>query len=134
MSNNLATVQQIYSAFGKGEIPTILEALADDVLWEEGGKDHGIPWLRPGRGKGHAAKFFAVVAEAFDIKSFQAKRFFESGDQVLVHCHMQATVRSTGRPLDDGWELHLWTLGSSGKVVAFRHVVDTVQHLAACRP
>jgi ketosteroid isomerase-like protein len=30
----MATVQGIYEAFGKGDVPAILEVLADDVEWE----------------------------------------------------------------------------------------------------
>ena len=32
--SNLATVQSIYEAFGKGDVPSILDTLADDVEWE----------------------------------------------------------------------------------------------------
>lgn len=40
---NLATVQTIYAAFGRGDVPTILGALSEDIEWEAGGLDHGIP-------------------------------------------------------------------------------------------
>jgi uncharacterized protein len=46
MSDNLKTVQAMYEAFGRGDVPSILERLDDDVVWEEGGLDHGVPWLR----------------------------------------------------------------------------------------
>ena len=32
--SNLATVRGIYAAFGRGDIPAILDALAEDVEWE----------------------------------------------------------------------------------------------------
>ena len=32
--SNLPTVQSIYEAFGKGNIPAILDVLSDDVGWE----------------------------------------------------------------------------------------------------
>ena len=32
--SNAATVQGIYEAFGKGDVPAILDVLADDVEWE----------------------------------------------------------------------------------------------------
>ena len=38
--SNLQTVQDIYAAFGRGDIPAILDELADDVRW-----DH-LPELR----------------------------------------------------------------------------------------
>jgi len=125
MSNQLATARHIYADFAKGNIPGILATLADDILWEEGATDHGIPWLRPGRGKGHVGEFFTVVGREFDIASFEAKQFFEAGNTVIVWCHMRATIRSTGKPLDDAFELHLWRFGADGKVVGFRHAVDT---------
>jgi uncharacterized protein len=133
MANYLETAKQIYADFGKGNIPGILAQLANDVVWEEGAADHGIPWLRPGRGKGHATEFFGVVGNEFDISQFEATQFFVTGDEVIVHCRMRATIRSTGKLLEDNHELHLWRFGTDGKVVSFRHVVDTHHHWLVSR-
>lgn len=133
MSTPMQTVQGIYADFGKGNIDGILAQLADDVVWEEGAADHGIPWLRPGRGKGHAAEFFSVVGRDLDISRFEVKGLFESGDTVVVHCGIRATIRSTGKLLEDGFELHIWRFRDDGKVSAFRHVVDSHQHWLASR-
>jgi len=32
--SNLATVQSVYEAFGEGDIPAILDVIADDCEWE----------------------------------------------------------------------------------------------------
>jgi ketosteroid isomerase-like protein len=32
--SNIATVQSLYEAFGRGDIPAILDMQADDVTWE----------------------------------------------------------------------------------------------------
>jgi uncharacterized protein len=133
MSNHLKTAQQIYVDFGKGNISGILAQLADDVVWEEEAADYGIPWLRPGRGKGHVAEFFSVIGHELEIAKFEAKQFFTTGDVVIVHCHMRATVRSTGKVLDDAYELHAWRFGADGKVAGFRHVVDSHQHWQVSR-
>jgi ketosteroid isomerase-like protein len=59
MSNHLATVGAIYEAFGKGDIPTILGYMADDVRWEEwddnSAQRAGVPWLQPPPGQGRRA-------------------------------------------------------------------------------
>ncbi len=133
MSKQLETARQIYADFGKGNIPGILAVLADDVVWEEGATDYGIPWLRPGRGKGHVGEFFTVVGREFDISSFEATQFFEAGNTVIVRCHMRATIRSTGKRLEDAFELHLWRFGADGKAAGFRHVVDTHQQWLVSR-
>ena len=31
--DNVKTVQSVYEAFGRGDIPTVLDALTDDVDW-----------------------------------------------------------------------------------------------------
>jgi ketosteroid isomerase-like protein len=48
---NVGTVQQIYEAFGRGDVPAILEHLADDVEWEYGLTSTDVPWLQPQHGR-----------------------------------------------------------------------------------
>ena len=127
--SNIPAVQAIYEAFGKGDIPAILDRLSDDVEWERGGKDHGVPWLTPGRGKAHATKFFESLG-AVEITKFEPKNLLEGGDQVAAVIDIELAVKATGAIVRDE-ELHLWTFAPDGKVAAFHHVVDTAQHIAA---
>ncbi|MEP6659342.1 MAG: nuclear transport factor 2 family protein [Acidimicrobiales bacterium] len=64
--SNLATVTALYEAFGRGDVPAILERLADDCAWEAWSDNSavkaGVPWLQPRVGKAGVAEFFAVVA------------------------------------------------------------------------
>ena len=127
--SNLSTVQAIYEAFGQGNVPAILEHLADDVDWERGAKDHGVPWLKPGVGKAHVGKFFESIG-AFQMTKFAPTNMLEGGHQVVAIIDVELTVDATGKSVSDQ-ELHLWMFGPDGNVVAFRHVVDTAQHIAA---
>jgi len=129
--SNLAAVQAIYEAFGRGDIPAIIAAVSDDVEWEANGHDHGVPWLTPGRGKEHVARFFQALG-ALDITKFAPKNMLEGGSQVAAVIDIELTVRATGGKVVDE-ELHLWTFGPDGKVTAFRHAADTAQHVAAFR-
>lgn len=55
MNNNVATVNSISEAFGKGDIPAIIDCLADDVQWEQWennfAQQEGVPWMQPRKGK-----------------------------------------------------------------------------------
>jgi ketosteroid isomerase-like protein len=130
--SNLATVQQIYAAFGQGDVPAIVAKLAEGVEWEHDSVDHGIPWLRPGRGKGHVMEFFGVVGKDLDITRFEVPNMMENGNQVVAIIQIEALVRATGKSFRD-YELHVWTFGDDGKVARFRHVSDTHQHYLASR-
>ncbi len=44
--NHVETVQQMYEAFGKGDVPAILAHLASDVEWEYGVNSTDVPWLQ----------------------------------------------------------------------------------------
>lgn len=132
-TNHLTTVQQIYAAFGQGDVPAILVMLADDVEWEHDSTDHGVPWLRPGRGKGHVLEFFGVVGKDLDITRFDVANLLVGGDQVVAVIQIEATVRPTGKRYKD-YELHVWTFDADGKVARFRHCTDTHQHWLASRP
>jgi ketosteroid isomerase-like protein len=127
---NIPTVQQIYQAFGQGDVPTILSHLAEDVVWEYGVNSTDVPWLQPRRGRTQVAGFFEALA-AVEMQSFVPKAFFEAGDAVVVLADFAATVRSTGRQIVEEDEVHIWRFDSRGQVRQFRHRADTHQHWAA---
>jgi uncharacterized protein len=128
--DHVATVRSLYEAFGRGDIPTIVDAVADDVEWEAGAVDHGLPLLAPGRGKAHVAAFFEQLADV-EFKRFEPRLLFGSGDHVMAVIAVEFLVPKTGHSVREEAEGHLWTFGPDGKVVAFRHYVDTLQHSRA---
>ena len=130
MPDHVATVRSIYEAFGRGDIPAVLDALDDDVAWEPGAVDHGLPLLTPGRGKADVATFFEKVG-GLELKRFEPWLIFGSGDHVMALIGIEYLVPETGRSVSEEAEGHLWTFGPDGKVVAFRHFVDTLQHSQA---
>lgn len=125
------TVQSIYAAFGTGNVPAILERLADDVDWEMGADDHGVPWLAPGRGRAHATRFFQTVGEELEITAFAPKAFCEGPGCVVALVDIEARVRRSGRTFRERDEAHFWFFDAAGRVVAFRHRVDTAHQAHA---
>jgi ketosteroid isomerase-like protein len=130
---NLATVQYIYEAFGRGDIPGILERISDDCKWESWPDNHlqaaGVAYFEARRGKAGAAAFFGSLA-AIELHDFQVHAFLDGGRQVGVVCEIEFTVKETGRRLRDQ-EVHLWWLDERGQVAMMRHYVDTHKHLWA---
>jgi uncharacterized protein len=132
MQKLVEKVQSIYAAFGSGDVPAILERLHEDVDWEMGADGHGVPWLEPGRGRAHAGRFFQTVGTELEITAFAVKTLCEApGSVVVALCDIEGRVRRTGRPFRERDEAHLWFFDAAGRVVAFRHRVDTAQHVHA---
>ncbi len=120
--DHLATTQGIYEAFGRGDVPAILDALADDVAWDVDAPSHGIPIYESGTGKAAAAGFFTALGD-LDITVFAPRNFLAGGDQVAAVFDVAATVQATGKSFEVV-EIHLWTFGPDGKVTRFFHGID----------
>ena len=131
MNDAIETVRAIYRAFGAGDIPALLGHLDPDIEWEHDAADHGVPWLAPGRGHEHVARFFERL-QALELRHFEPLAFLAGENQVAVTVRLKAVVKATGCSIEDV-EVHLWTVGREGRMVRFRHVLDTHQHFAAWR-
>ncbi len=131
-NHNVATVQAIYAAFGRGDIPAILEQVSEDVAWDYGLADSGIPWLAARRGRAGVAAFFESLA-GFQIQRFEIKAVLGEGELVLALIELEAIVPHTGRRVTDPAEVHVWHFDERGKVRRFRHAADTLQHFKALR-
>jgi uncharacterized protein len=132
--SNMQTVQDIYAAFGRGDIPAILDALSDDVRWDHlpdggGAQRHDVPWLMARTGRDEVAGFFEALG-ALEFHEFAPRAILEAGDTVVALIDEDATVRATGERIRDK-TAHVWTFGPDGRVVEFRHVADTVKHVEA---
>jgi len=132
MSVNANTVREIYEAFGRGDVPTILAKLDEKVEWEYGFAPNEVPWLQPRRGSNEAAKFFESLT-AVEFHSFIPKAILESEGVVLALVDLSFTVKKTGKKFAEEDEVHVWRFNEAGKVVRFRHCTDTNQQVLAFR-
>ena len=83
---NLRKAKDLYAAFDRGEIDTIISALPDNAAWSYNSSvENDIPWFGTHNGPSKVREeFFGAIAEAVDIQSFERKSFVASGDQVAV--------------------------------------------------
>jgi uncharacterized protein len=130
--SNADTVRAIYQAFATGNVPSILEWLADDVDWEFAySHDSEIPWLARRRGRAGAAAFFQSAAEHLEFTRFQVDHVVGDGLLVVALASLEAKVRTTGKILRELEEPHVWHFDAFGRVTRFRHAADTLQQRRA---
>jgi ketosteroid isomerase-like protein len=134
-TDHAGVVADIYAAFGTGDVPRILAHLDPDVLWDADWQDNfaqraGVAVLTPRKGRDDVAGFFAYLAGC-SFESFAVLDVLAGERQVVAQVEIEFVMPSGGRHRDQ--ELHLWTFGPDGKVVAFRHYGDTAKIIAADR-
>jgi ketosteroid isomerase-like protein len=100
--SNIKTIQAIYQAFGRGDVPAIVEPLADDVKWgihSRSSASKSVPWHEYIVGKANVPKFFAALAANADFTRFEPQAFV--ADDAYVYCTIvwEATLKKTGKKL-----------------------------------
>jgi ketosteroid isomerase-like protein len=126
---NVEVVQQIYAAFGAGDIPTLLDLLTDDVEWTLQGPSV-IPWAGTHHGREKVAtEFFAMLGKTLEFEQFEPREFVAQGDTVVVLGYERCLVRSTGRTFEQEWA-HVYTL-RNGKIAKGRFLEDTAAQVVA---
>lgn len=76
---NVQTVQSIYAAFGRADVPGILAHLAPGIEWVLSGAP-AIPYGRTHRGPADVATFFQSLDSLVQFTSFEPKEFLSDGE------------------------------------------------------
>ena len=126
--SNLETVKAIYEAFGKGDIPFILSCLDENVAWEKWNGNEaqksGVPYMREHNSPQGVMEFFGETAK-LGITHFEVASIMEGGNKIAIEFNLEAERFGKEE------EIHLWTFNESGKIIGFRHYLDTAKHIAA---
>ncbi|MFN8130782.1 MAG: nuclear transport factor 2 family protein [Solirubrobacteraceae bacterium] len=125
--SNVDTVQEIYAAFGRGDVPAILEHLSDDVVvdgWEDNrAQAAGVPWMAERHGHAGMVEFITVVG-GVGVRDLEVISLMDGGDRVAAE-----VVIETERYRDE--EIVVFWFDPAGKVTRLRHYIDTAKHIAA---
>lgn len=104
---NKQLVQQVYSHFGSGNIPSLLALLSPDVDWSFPKNDN--PIFRTYKGREDVLNFFVAISETQDPLQFEAKDFIADGDKVVVLGLERWKVKSTQKTFEANW-VHVYTI------------------------
>ena len=119
-------VTRLYDAFGRGDIPTVLELFHSEIQWHEaeGSPYHPGPegWVGP---DAIVSNLFEKMGADWTEFAVHPKAFHDSGDVVTVEVRYAATHAVTGRILD-AQSCHVWTV-NDGKITSFQQYMDTAQ-------
>jgi ketosteroid isomerase-like protein len=128
---NIALVQGLYAAFGRGDIDTIVAAAAPDIRWQVVGRKEDYPILGIHNGPKGVLAFFKAVADAQETVAFTPRDFHAADGMVFVLGHYVWKLRKNGNRVDTDW-MHIFTI-ENGKVTDFREFTDTAQFAQAYR-
>jgi ketosteroid isomerase-like protein len=128
---NIKTISQVYEAFGRGDVATILDAVTDDVDWAAEASSAAAPWYGVRHGKDAVAEFFVAFGSAMEVDEFTPVSLAANDTDVLTVIRFRARSRSTGNTA--AMDLHHYFRFRDGKIAYYRGTEDTAQTEAVLR-
>ena len=122
-NENIKTVQVLYEAFGRGDVPRILDELTDDVGWATEAQTAVAPWHRRYVGKDEVPAFFESLAETITVTEFTPMSFTANDTDVM--CVIRFGTRSNATDKSATANIHHWWRFRDGKVCYYRGTEDT---------
>ena len=123
--DNIKTITQVYEAFGRGDVATILAAVSDDVDWAAEAASADAPWYGVRRGPDGVAAFFTEFGSAMEVEEFTPVSIAANDDDVLTVIRFRARARGTGKTAE--MDLHHFFRFRDGKIAYYRGTEDTAQ-------
>jgi ketosteroid isomerase-like protein len=127
---NVQVVQEMFAAFGRGDIAGVLDRLGDDIEWRIAGPSE-LPYAGVHRGRDEVAKFFQTFGQVAEFEVFEPREYFAKGDKVVVLGHERQRVRTTGQVVETEWAM-VFVLRDR-RIAKFHNYVDTHSVAAAHR-
>lgn len=124
--DNVSLLTNLYDAFGRGDMPTVLGAMSPDIHWHEAESN---PYMTSGEafvGPDAVLKnLFMKLGGEWDGFSVHPKSYHGAGDSVIVEVRYSGTYKATGKSMDTQ-ACHVWDV-KDGKVTRFQQYVDTAK-------
>ncbi len=122
--SNIQQARDIYDAFNRGDIATVLGAFDSGIEWREAEgnpyEPSGSPWTGP---DAITQNLFVKMGADWDGFTVHPKSFHEAGDTLVVEGRYTGTFKPTGKSLD-AQVCHVLKFRGD-KLTSFQQFVDT---------
>jgi uncharacterized protein len=127
-SENIKVALQGYENFKTGSISSLLDQMAEDVVWQLPDIE-GVPLAGKRTGRAGVAEFFSTLARDQEAIEFDPREFIAQDDKVISLGHYKWHVKETGREFESDF-VHIFTI-RDGQIAGFREHFDTAAAAAA---
>ena len=120
-NQHVQKIQELYAAFGRGDIPDIIANLTDDIRWVSH-LESVVPWHGDFSGKDRLPRFFDAIFNSVDVLEFAPQEFITEGDNVVSIGEFACRVKATGKTSRTRW-IFVWKF-RGGKVCSYEQFHD----------
>ncbi len=123
-------IHELYAAFGRGDIPAILQRLHPEVLWAAN-VDYTLPAARrvpcyeAGHGHDFVARYFGLFTRNYEVRDFQIAGVMEGANEAAARLLVDLAIRPTGKTVR-GEVIHHYLFDDAGFITRFLDIEDTL--------
>jgi hypothetical protein len=126
--DNIKAIMNVYDAFTRGDVATMLDAVTDDVDWAAETTSTVAPWYGVKHGKQGVAEFFEAFGSTMEVEEFSPTSYAANDTEVLTVVQFRAKVQGTDRTT--AMQLHHIFRFRDGKICYYRGSEDSAQTIA----
>lgn len=121
MAGHSETIANLYAAFARGDVPTVLAALGPNVTWKEA---EGFPYGGTYVGADAVLhNVFMKLGSEWDGYAVAPHEYVESSDTVVALGEYSGTYKATGKSFRAPF-VHVWKFGGN-RIISFQQLTDT---------
>ncbi|QCX38456.1 ketosteroid isomerase [Aureibaculum algae] len=123
-NQSMQIIDNLYKAFEKGDIPTIMGSMSPKIEWNEAESNSmasGNPYIGPDAIINGVFARLGAEHEYFKLADIELHEM--SNNKVLATLRYDAKNKKTGKDYN-AQAAHLWAL-KNGKIISFQQYVDT---------
>jgi ketosteroid isomerase-like protein len=124
--SNVQLAKDIYAAFGRGDIPTVLAGFHPEIEWREAEgnpyKPDGAAWVGP---QAILEKLFMRLGSEWEGFTITVRTLHDAGEHVVMEGRYTGLYKPSGKSLD-AQVCHILRF-RGGKLLSFQQYVDTGQ-------
>ena len=121
--DNIKLIRTAYEAFGRGDLPAVLEVIHDNCDWGVEASGQIAPYYGIRHGRAEILAFFQQLASTFAVERFEPTVIAGDGDDVLAVVAYAITSNATGK--SGTMNIHHHFKVMDGKLTYFRGSEDT---------
>jgi ketosteroid isomerase-like protein len=122
--SNTDLIRNLYAAFAKGDVQTILDNCTDDVEWILEGPEI-VPFSGKRKGRAEVLQFFEAIGSTQVNQKLTTEIFVAQDDHVATLGRYSGSVKATGKQFNSP-TAHFFTI-RDGKVSRFVDLGDTAE-------
>ena len=95
---SVQVIKKIYECFQRGDIPGVMERIAEDVEWGiPSVASTEVPWHGVRRGRQGALSFFQALGANCEFPRFEFDSLVSEGNQVYATIHFDVVIKKNGK-------------------------------------